>query len=144
VGLWKNIRKGWSLLCSHTRLILGNGSRIRFWDNVWCGKVPLKVAFPVLYDIACDKDALVADHLVVGSGSYQWDVRFFRAAHDWEVDILASFFSLLYSTRVIGKTGSGGLLLIKENLMLDLSTRFLLAKRIFIFPGKVYGGPRFL
>jgi len=86
------------LLCCHTRLILGNGSRIRFWDDVWCGEVPLKVAIPVLYDIARDKDALVADHLVVGSGSYQ----FFRAAHDWEVDILASFFSSLYSTRVDG------------------------------------------
>jgi hypothetical protein len=44
---------------------------------------------------------------------------------------------------VMGKTGSSGLLLIKGNLMLDLSTRFLLAKRIFIFPGKVYGGPMF-
>jgi len=52
--------------------------------------------------IARDKDALVADHLVVGSGSYQWDVSFFRAAHDWEVDSLASFFSLLYLTRVDG------------------------------------------
>jgi hypothetical protein len=39
VGLWKNIKKWWSLLCSHTRFILGNGSRIRFWDNVWCGVV---------------------------------------------------------------------------------------------------------
>jgi hypothetical protein len=37
---------------------------------VWCGEVPLKEAFPVLYDIARDKDALVADHLVVVSGSY--------------------------------------------------------------------------
>jgi hypothetical protein len=67
---------------------------------VWCGEVPLKEAFPVLYDIARDKDALVADHLVVVSGSYQWDVSFFRAAHDWEADVLASFFSLLYSSRV--------------------------------------------
>jgi hypothetical protein len=74
VGLWKNIKKGWSLLCSHTRLILGNGSRIRFWDDVWCGEMPLKEAFPVLYDIARDKDAHVVDHLVVVSGSYQWDV----------------------------------------------------------------------
>jgi len=100
VGLWKNIRKGWSLLCSYIRLILGNGSRIRFWDDVWCGELPLKEAFPVLYDIARDKDADVADHLVVVSGSYEWDVSFFRAAHYWEVDVLASFFSLLYSTRV--------------------------------------------
>jgi len=82
VGLWKNIRKGWRLFCSYTRLILGNGSRVRFLVDVWCGEVPLKEAFPVLYDIACDKDAHVADHLVVVSGSYQWDISFFRAAHD--------------------------------------------------------------
>jgi len=44
---------------------------------------------------------------------------------------------------VMGKTSSGGLLLTKGNLMLDLSIRFLLAKRLFIFLGKVYGGPRF-
>jgi hypothetical protein len=65
----------------------------------------LKEAFPVLYDIACVKDALVADHLVVVSGSYQWDVRFFRAVHDWEVDVMASFFSLLYSSRVVHDGG---------------------------------------
>jgi hypothetical protein len=100
VGIWKNIRKGWSLFCSYTRLILGNGSRIRFWDDVWCGEMSLKEAFPVLYDIACAKDTLVADHLVVVSGSYQWDVRFFRDVHDWEVDVMASFFSLLYSSKV--------------------------------------------
>jgi hypothetical protein len=61
--------------------------------------MPLKEAFPVLYDIARDKNAHVADHLVVVSGSYQWDVSFFRAAHDWEMDVLASF-SLLYPSRV--------------------------------------------
>jgi hypothetical protein len=32
--------------------------------------MPLKEAFPVLYDIARDKDANVANHLVVVSGSY--------------------------------------------------------------------------
>jgi hypothetical protein len=62
--------------------------------------MPPKEAFPVLYDIARDKDELVAAHLVLENWSYQWDVSFFRAAHDWEVDVLASFFTLLYSTRV--------------------------------------------
>jgi hypothetical protein len=34
VGLWKYIRKGWSLFRSHTRFILGHWSRIRFWHDV--------------------------------------------------------------------------------------------------------------
>jgi hypothetical protein len=50
VGLWKNIKKGWSLFCSHTRFEPGDGSKIRFWNDVWCGELSLKVAFPVLYD----------------------------------------------------------------------------------------------
>jgi hypothetical protein len=41
------------------------------------------------------------------------------------------------------KISSGGILLIKGNLMLDLSTRLLFAKRLSIFLGKVFGGPRF-
>jgi hypothetical protein len=100
VGIWKNIRKGWSLFHSHTRLNLGIESRIQFWDYVWCGEILLKEAFPVLYDIARDKDAHVADHLFMVNGSYQWDINFFRAAHNWEVDDLDSFFSLLYTSRV--------------------------------------------
>lgn len=60
----------------------------------------LKEAFPVLYGIARDKDAFVATHLDSASGSLQWDVSFIWAAHDWEVEVLASFFTLLYSIRV--------------------------------------------
>jgi hypothetical protein len=61
-------------------LILENGSTIRFLDDVWCGEMFLKEAFTVLYGIACDKDALVAAHLVSKSGSFKWDVSFIRAA----------------------------------------------------------------
>jgi hypothetical protein len=70
VGLWKNIRKGLSLFCSHTRFILGDGAMIRFWDDVWCGEMSLKEAFPILYGIARDKNVLVAAHLVSKNGSF--------------------------------------------------------------------------
>jgi hypothetical protein len=66
--------------------------------------MPLKEDFPVLYGIARDKDAPVASHLVSVSGTFQWDVSFIRVAHDWEADVLASFFTLLYSIRV-GREG---------------------------------------
>jgi hypothetical protein len=64
---------------------------------VWCGELSLKAAFPALFVIAREKNAFVADHLDFSSGSLQWDVSFIRAAHDWELDTMASFFTLLYS-----------------------------------------------
>lgn len=35
-----------------------------------------------------------------GGGSIQWNVSFVREAHDWEVDVFASFFQVLGSTKV--------------------------------------------
>jgi hypothetical protein len=70
------------LFCSHIRFELGNGSKIRFWDDVWCGEMTIKEAFPVLYGIAREKDAFVAAHLNSSNGSLQWDVSFIRAAHN--------------------------------------------------------------
>jgi hypothetical protein len=42
----------------------------------------------------------VADYLELSSDSHQWNVSFIRDAHDWEVDVFASFFNLLYSFRL--------------------------------------------
>jgi hypothetical protein len=47
-----------------------------------------------------EKFSLVAANLSLEYEPFQWDVRFIRAAHDWEVDDLASFFALLYSIRI--------------------------------------------
>jgi len=63
VGLWKNIRREWSLFLSHTRFELRDGFKIRFWDDVWCKEMTLKEVFPDLYGIAREKDAFVAAHL---------------------------------------------------------------------------------
>jgi hypothetical protein len=69
VGLWKNLRRRWSLFCSHTKFELGDGLKIIFWDDAWCGELALKEPFPVLYGFVCDKDACVAAHLDFSSGS---------------------------------------------------------------------------
>ena len=34
VGIWKHIR-GWGIFVRHTWLVLGNGSRIKFWTYQW-------------------------------------------------------------------------------------------------------------
>jgi hypothetical protein len=53
VGLWKNIRRGWEKFSSHTRFEVGDGSKVRFWHDLWCGDMALKEAFLDLYGIAC-------------------------------------------------------------------------------------------
>jgi hypothetical protein len=90
--LWKNIRKWWETFKGFTRLVVGDGRRISFWLDLWCGDTVLKVAFPALLGIACVKDASVADNREVLGGSIQWNVSFIREAHDWELDLFASFF----------------------------------------------------
>jgi hypothetical protein len=60
VGLWKYIRKGWETFSRFLRYEVGDGSRTRFWHDLWCGDTVLKEVFPDLYGIARVKDALVA------------------------------------------------------------------------------------
>jgi len=54
-------------------------------------------AYPDLFGIACTKDASVPTHLEFYGGSNQWNVSFARTAHDWKMDVFASFFKVLYS-----------------------------------------------
>jgi hypothetical protein len=50
---------------------VGNGSNITLWNDTSCGDQALKGAYLILYSIAHIKDASVADHLEVFSGSHQ-------------------------------------------------------------------------
>jgi hypothetical protein len=82
------------------RLYVTCGSKISFWHDLWSGDTILKVDFPVLFGIACAKDASVAANMEVLGGSNQWNVSFSREEHDWELEVLASFFQVMHSVRV--------------------------------------------
>jgi hypothetical protein len=102
VGLWRFISRDWHRFSSHTKLIPGDGSRISFWEELWCGNSTLKEAFPGLYNIASNKEASIADNIDLSGGSRQWNVSFLRSLNDWEVDDLVSFHNLLYAHNLDG------------------------------------------
>jgi hypothetical protein len=79
---------------------VGDGSYISFWHDWWCGDRSLKQCFPVLFSIVKNKDAMV-DNSVVHNGVIQWNVLFMRQIHDWDKEIVLSFFERLYSTSVL-------------------------------------------
>ena len=63
VGLWKFICIGWPNFRRHVKFVLGKGTKIRFWDDVWCGDSALKEEFPGLLIIASFKEASIADNM---------------------------------------------------------------------------------
>jgi hypothetical protein len=100
MGLWKCICMGWQIFKSRIRFDSGDGTKIRFWEDVWCGDRPLKVAFPGLFIIASFKEASIADNVERSNGVIQWNIQFKRLIHDWEVEVLAAFYRCLYSCKL--------------------------------------------
>ena len=69
VGLWKYICMGWSNFERHFIFDLGGGSKISFWEDVWCGEGSLKDTFPGLFNIARFRGATIADNVERSNGS---------------------------------------------------------------------------
>jgi hypothetical protein len=81
---------------------VGDGSKTRFWTDIWCGTCRLKEGFPELFRIARNKEALVRDHVRYQNGGVFWDLNFTRHAQDWELEAVFSFVELLYSSSAKG------------------------------------------
>ena len=63
---------------------MGDGTRVKFWHDVWCGDYPLKEGFPEFYCISQSKGASLGCIVLV----------------NWELESLALFMDLIYSTSV--------------------------------------------
>ncbi|RVW45833.1 hypothetical protein CK203_086256 [Vitis vinifera] len=81
----KSARKG---CCCSTMFLfsVGDGKRVRFWKDTWCGNTPLCEAYPSLFDLAVSKDAKVADCWDSMGEVGGWNPRFLRPFNDWEVE----------------------------------------------------------
>lgn len=57
---------------------VGEGSRVRFWQDLWCGGSSLVMCFPELFRISCDKEASEAGLRIRGL------IKFY-GFHIWQV-----------------------------------------------------------
>ena len=65
---------------------MGDGTRVKFWHDVWCGDYPLKEAFLEFYCISWSREASLGCTVLV----------------NWELESLALFMDLIYSMSVQG------------------------------------------
>jgi hypothetical protein len=47
----------------------GIGSKISFWEDIWCGESSLKDTFPDLFSIAKFKEVSIADNVELSNGA---------------------------------------------------------------------------
>ena len=104
VGLWKGIRMNWELVGARILFLVGNGWRVRFWRDRWCGDSPLCVSFPSLFALSVDKEAWVADiwDPLAEGGWGGWNPCFSIAFNDWVVEEAERFLERLHGKRVLG------------------------------------------
>ena len=47
---------------------MGDGNRVKFWQDVWCGDCPLNEVFPELYSIRRSKESSVVEVICFSDG----------------------------------------------------------------------------
>ncbi|CAL5392642.1 unnamed protein product [Camellia sinensis] len=63
---------------------VGNGNRIRFWNDHWIGEKCFKEEFSRIFELSMEKEASL-DHMVERKKTTsRWDMRFSRKLRAWE------------------------------------------------------------
>jgi hypothetical protein len=62
-GLWKGIMSGWEDYFQHVEFVVGQGTRVSFWKDKWCGDTSLMVLFPTLFTCSSNREATIAEVL---------------------------------------------------------------------------------
>ena len=65
---------------------MGDGRRVRFWKDKWCGNNTHHDYLPSLFALAVSKDAWVADFWDSLGEEGGWNPCFSRSFNDWEVE----------------------------------------------------------
>ena len=100
-GLWKEIRKEWEIILPRVGFIVGNGRRVQFWKDVWCGEVALCTVFPSLFAMVVHKEASMVDVWDSSRDVGGWSPHFIIMFNDWELEEVERFFLTLHNKKVL-------------------------------------------
>ena len=100
-GLWKEIRKEWEILCDNTKFLIGNGNKVSFWKDLWCGEKVFCSIFLTLFNLAVYKEALVSDVWDNSEGGRGWSRCLTRSFNDWEMVEVENLLHIIQPLKVI-------------------------------------------
>ena len=76
---WKAIRGLVPVFLDHAHLKLGNGRTIKFWEDAWEDRIPLKVKYPSLFRLCLLHNKPVSEFLAIQDDAEpSWDLHLRR------------------------------------------------------------------
>ena len=91
VLVYGSISQGRPSFSRHILYDIGDVSRVKFWQDHWCGETSLAVSYPDLFRFCRNKKASVVELMKSSNGVLFWDVSFFRGVHARELEALSGF-----------------------------------------------------
>ncbi|GMI95172.1 hypothetical protein HRI_003186500 [Hibiscus trionum] len=91
--IWNSIAKNYAkedqlgkLFRDNLSLQVGYGSKVLFWDDVWCSQSLLKEAFPKVYALSIKKSGFINDFGGKFENRWVWNIPLRRSPFDWETE----------------------------------------------------------
>ena len=66
---------------------LGNGDKVRFWEDVWVGNSTLKTLYPRLYSLSLNQGQKVEEVGACDDLEWRWTLNWRRSRFEWESDL---------------------------------------------------------
>ncbi|RVW39059.1 Transposon TX1 uncharacterized 149 kDa protein [Vitis vinifera] len=86
---WKAIAQVFQDFSKFTRFMVGDGERIRFWEDLWWGDQPLGVRYPRLLRVVTNKNIPISS-ILESTRPFSWNFNFCRNISDSEIEDLES------------------------------------------------------
>ena len=102
VALWKSISQGWPSFSCYILYDIGDGSKVKFWQDHWCGETPLVVSYLDLFRFCRNKEASMVELMKSPNGVLFWDVSSFKGVHVRESEALSRFMETIYGSSIRG------------------------------------------
>ena len=85
----KTIAQVFQDFSKYTRFVVGDGERIRFWEDLWWGDQPLGFQYPRLFRVVTDKNIPISS-ILDSAHPFSWNFNFRRNLSDFEIEDLES------------------------------------------------------
>ena len=92
---WRDISAQMNSFAPCFKLMVGNGQKVRFWEDVWLQDRPFSLTFPRLYRLSRFCNTTIASLASPNTFPVSWDFGFRRSLNDEEVGELSVLLVLL-------------------------------------------------